>query len=131
MKTRIIKAEGISKFDPMTFLRSKYDEVKNAIKQEIKERDVIKWYLAMKIKLSRRKGEEVETAELQFRGKCQTALKFEDIDEGLKESITKMFNSFIEYQGQGSSWTVDLTIHMARYIFHYRLNSDPNMRSSI
>ena len=32
MKTRIIKAEGISKFDSMTFLRSKYDEVKNAIK---------------------------------------------------------------------------------------------------
>jgi hypothetical protein len=103
----------------MTFLRSKYDEVKNAIKQEIKERGGIKWYLAMKIKLRRRKGEEVETAEPHFRGKCQTALKFDDIDGGLNESIKKMFNSFIEYQRQGSRWTVDkvvdLTIHMARY----------------
>jgi hypothetical protein len=49
--------------------------------------------------------------------KCQRALKFEDIDEGLSESIKKMFNSFIEYQRQGSNWTVDkvvdLTMHMA------------------
>lgn len=102
MKIRIIKTEGISKFDPMTFLRSKYDEVKNVIKQKIKERGGIKWYLVMKIKLSHRKGEEVETAEPHFRGKCQTALKFEDIDEGLKESIKKMSNAFIEYQRQGS-----------------------------
>jgi hypothetical protein len=42
----------------MTFLRSKYDEVKNAIKQENKERGGVKWYLAMKINLSRRKGEK-------------------------------------------------------------------------
>ena len=73
----------------------------------------------MKIKLSRRKGKEVETAEPHFSGKCQTALKFEDIDESLNESIKKMFNFFIEYQRQGSNWTVDkvvdLTIHMARY----------------
>ena len=70
----------------------------------------------MKIKLSRRKG---ETSEQHVRGKCQRALKFEDIDEGLSESIKKMFNSFIEYQRQGSNWTVDkvvdLTMHMARY----------------
>ena len=116
MKTRIIKAESISKFDPMNFLIGKYDEVKNAIKQESKERGGIKWYLAMKIKLSRRKG---ETSEQHVRGKCQRALKFEDIDEGFSESIKKMSNSLIEYQWQGSNWTVDkvvdLTMHMARY----------------
>jgi hypothetical protein len=43
----------------------------------------------------------------------------EDIEEGMKESIKKMYNSFIEYQRQGSNWTIDkvvgVTIHMARY----------------
>ncbi|VDI38828.1 Hypothetical predicted protein [Mytilus galloprovincialis] len=69
--------------------------------------------------MSRRKEDAIETAEPHFRGKCQTSLKLEDIDAGLKESIKKMYTSFIEYQRQGSNWTVDkvvdLTIHMARY----------------
>ena len=70
-------------------------------------------------KNERRKGDDMETVEPHFRGKCQTALKMEDIEEGMKESIKKMYNSFIEYQRQGSNWTVDkvvdVTIHMARY----------------
>ena len=117
--THTIHAEGISTFDLMTFLKSKYDDLKDVIKQAIKERGGIKWYLSMRIKMIRRKGEEIETAEPHFRGKCQKSLKFEDIDEGLRESIKKMLNSFIEYQRQGSNWTVDtvvdLTVHMARF----------------
>jgi len=103
----------------MTFSKIKYDDLKDVIKKVIKERGAIKWYLSMKIKMSRRKGNETETAEPHFRGKCQTSLKFEDIDEGLKESIKKIYTSFIEFQRQGSNWTIDkvvnLTIHMARY----------------
>jgi hypothetical protein len=45
--------------------------------------------------------DETETAEPHFREKCQTSLKFEDIDEGLKESIKKMYTSFIEFQRKG------------------------------
>ena len=89
LETHTIMAEGLAKFDPMMFLKSKYEEVKLNIKESIKERGAIKWYLSMKIKMSRRKGDEVETAEPHFRGKCNTSLKFEDIDESLKESIKK------------------------------------------
>ncbi|CAG2208278.1 unnamed protein product [Mytilus edulis] len=103
----------------MPFLKSRYDDVKNVIKRKIKEKGRLKWYLSMKVKMSRRKEDAIETAEPHFRGKCQTSLKLEDIDVGLKESIKKMYTSFIEYQRQGSNWTVDkvvyLTIHMARY----------------
>jgi hypothetical protein len=71
----------------------------------------------MKIKMSMRKGDENET--LHFRAKCQISLKIEDTDERFKESIKKMYTSFIEFQRQGSNWTIDkvvnLTIHMARY----------------
>jgi hypothetical protein len=48
-------------------------------------------------------GEENEKAEPHFREKCQTSLKFEDVDEGMKESIKKIYNSFIEFQRQGSN----------------------------
>ncbi|XP_071152225.1 uncharacterized protein [Mytilus edulis] len=119
VETHTIDAKGLNKFDPMSFLKSQYDDVKNVIKRKIKERGRLKWYLSMKVKMSRRKVDNIETAEPHFRGKCQTSLKWEDIDEGLKESIKKMYTSFIEYQRQGSNWTVDkvvdLTIHMARY----------------
>jgi len=68
--------------------------------------------------MTRRKGEENEKAEPHFRGKCQTSLKFEDVDEGMKEFIKKIYNSFIEFQRQGSNWTIDkvvnLAVHMAR-----------------
>jgi hypothetical protein len=49
----------------------------------------MKWYMSLKIKMSRRKGDDMETAEPHFRGKCQTALKMEDIEDGMKDSIEK------------------------------------------
>ncbi|VDI51060.1 Hypothetical predicted protein [Mytilus galloprovincialis] len=110
VETHIFEAKGLNKFDPMTFLKSQYDDVKEIIKFKIKERGGIKWYLSMKVKMSRRKGDDVETAEPHFRGKCQTSLKLEDIEAGLKESIKKMYTSFIEYQRQGSNWTVDKVV---------------------
>ncbi|CAG2200908.1 unnamed protein product [Mytilus edulis] len=114
----------------MTFLKSKYDDVKDVIKRKIKERGGLKWYLSMKVKMSRRKEDAIETAEPHFRGKCQTSLKLEDIDAGLKESIKKMYTSFIEYQRQGSNWTVDkvvdLTIHMASKKSHFCWIKDLN-----
>ena len=142
VETITLEAKGLNKFDPMTFLKSKYDDIKKAIKNAITEKCGMKWYMSLKLKMNRRKGDDMETAEPHFRGKCQTALKIEDIEEGMKESIKKMYNFFIEHQRQGSNWTigkvVDVTIHMERYrrfevraIFHYRLDSDPNMRSSM
>lgn len=116
MKTYTITAEGLSIFDPMLFLKAKYDDVKDTIKKTIKERGGLKWYLSMKVKMSRRQGDEVETAEPHFRGKCQTSLKFEDIDEGMKESIKKVYKSFVEYQRQGSNWTVDKVVNVTIHI---------------
>ena len=117
VETITLEAKGLNKFEPMTFFKSKYDDIKNVIKNAIKENCGMKWYMSLKIKMSRRKGDDMETAEPHFRGKCQTALKMEDIEEDMEESIKKMCNSFIEDQRQGSNWTVDkvITIHMARY----------------
>ena len=119
LRTKTIKASGISKFDPMLFLKNKYEEVKTVLKNAIRERGAVKWYMSMKVKMSRKQGDKTETVEPHFRGKCQTALKWEDLDEVMQESIKKVYSSFIEYQRRGSNWTVeyvvDLTIHMARY----------------
>lgn len=50
----------------MTFLRHRYEEIKDVIKQNIKERGRIKWYLSMKIEMNRRKGDKNETKEPHF-----------------------------------------------------------------
>ena len=119
VETHVILAEWVSKFDPVTFSMIKYDDLKEVTKKAIKERGAIKWYLSMTIKMSRRKGDETETADPHYRGKRQTGLKFEDIYKGLKESIKNMYTSCIESQRHGSNWTIDkvvkLTMHMARY----------------
>ena len=89
METITLEAKGLNKFEPMTFFKSKYDDIKNVIKNAIKENCGMKWYMSLKIKMSRRKGDDMETAEPHFRGKCQTALKMEDIEEGMEESMKK------------------------------------------
>ena len=98
METITLEAKGLNKFDPMAFFKSKYDDIKKVIKNVIKEKCGMKWYMSLKLKMSRRKGDDMETAEPHFRGECQTALKMEYIEEGMKEYIKKMCNSFIEYQ---------------------------------
>ena len=89
VETITLEAKELNKFDPMTFLKSKYDDIKKVIKNAIKEKGGMKWYMSLKIKMSRRKGDDMETAEPHFRGKCQTALKMEDIEDGMKDSIEK------------------------------------------
>jgi hypothetical protein len=53
--------------------------IKKVIKNAIKEKGGMKWYMSLKLKMSRRKGDDMETAEPHFSGKCQTALKMEDV----------------------------------------------------
>ena len=65
------------------------------------------------------KGEITEQVTPHFRGNCQIGLKEADIEEGLQKSIKKIYSSFIEYQRQGSNWTLDkvlkIKIHLVRY----------------
>ncbi|CAG2214069.1 KRAB [Mytilus edulis] len=60
VETHTIDANGLNKFDPMSFLKSQYDDVKDVIKRKIKERGGLKWYLSMKVKMSRRKVDNIE-----------------------------------------------------------------------
>lgn len=129
IQTRTIEANGLinldplvadqTKLDPITFFESHFDKVKAIIKNAIKKGGGLKWYLVTKIKMERRRSDYLESVPSHFRGNCQTSLKSEDVDEDLRESINNMYDSFIEYQQQGSNWTVgeivELTIHMARY----------------
>ena len=36
-ETRVIPAEGLNNLDPVTFLKHRYEEIKDVIKQNIKE----------------------------------------------------------------------------------------------
>ncbi|XP_069134583.1 uncharacterized protein [Argopecten irradians] len=117
-KVVAIPAESQAKLDTTTFIQQQYDPIKKIIEQAVVGGGV-KWYLSIQVQLSKPKGETVERVTPHFRGKCQITLNPLDIDEGMKESIRKMQSSFIEYQRQGSNWTLDkviqIQIHFARY----------------
>lgn len=113
-----IPAEGLNKLDPMMLLKHQYDVIKKKLEKAVIQGGV-KWYLSIQVQFSKPKGETVERVMPHFRENCQISLKEADIDEGLRESIRKIYSSFIEYQRQGSNWTLDkvlqIQIHLAKY----------------
>lgn len=61
----------------------------------------------------------METVEPFFHGRCHIVLKKEDIETALRESIMKVVNSFIEYQREGSNWTLDKVLGVNIHIIQY------------
>ena len=116
LKTATIKA-GKEK-DPIVFLGKNLDKLEKRLKNEIGKGGV-KWYLSIQVQFKKEKKEEIETVEPHFRGNCQIALKPEDIQKGVEDSVKKIHTSFAEYQRQGSNWSLDhvinVTLNMARY----------------
>ena len=116
LKTASIKA-GREK-DPMVFLGKSQDRLINRLKREIKNGGV-KWYLSIQVQFKKDKKDVIETVEPHFRGKCQIALKPDDIKKGFEDSVKKIHTSFMEYQRQGSNCALDhvmnATLNMAKY----------------
>ena len=83
------------------------------------KRQSIKWYLIMQVRFKKEKKDQTETVEPHFHGRCHVALKVDDLEQSLQDSDKKIMTSFLEYQRQGSNWTLDkvmgLTINVAKY----------------
>lgn len=88
------------------------------LKERIK-RKRIKFYLTLQVRSTKTNGEQVEIAEPHFHGRCRVVLNNEDIEPALRESIMKMFNSFIEYQREGSTWVLYQVLGVAIHIVQY------------
>ena len=116
LKTATIKA-GREK-DPMIFLNKNLEKLEKRLKKEI-EKGSVKWYLSIQVQFKKDKNDRLETVEPHFRGKCQMAIKPEDIADGFQESVKKIHTSFTEYQRQGSNWVLDhvmnISLKMAKY----------------
>ncbi|XP_033753110.1 uncharacterized protein LOC117336607 [Pecten maximus] len=116
-KVVTLPVEGIGRLDPMVLLKHQHDVIKKKLERAIVHGG-LKWYLSIQVQFSKPRGETMERVTPHFRGRCQITLKPTDIDEGLRESV-KMYTSFIEYQRQGSNWTLDkvlqIQIHMSKY----------------
>jgi hypothetical protein len=74
-------AQDKTKFDPLSFLRSKFDDVKKTLKVALQKRQSTKWYLTMQVRFTKEKKDATETVEPHFHGKCHVALKMEDVDK--------------------------------------------------
>ena len=105
-------------YDPLMLLKHKYEDIKKKINTATNQSS-IKWYLSLQVQFSKPKGEITEQVSPHFRGNCQISLKSSDIEESLQDSIRKIHSSFIEYQRQGSNWTLDkvlkIKIHLVKY----------------
>ena len=119
LKKVFIEARDKTKYDPMTFLKAKEEKIRLILKDEIKKRQRIKFYITLQVRFTKNKGNQTEITEPYFHGKCHALLKVEDMEEAIRESFMKIINLFIEYQREGSNWTLDkvisVNIHMATY----------------
>ena len=106
-------------YDPLMLLKNKYDVIKGKINNPLKQYG-IKWYLSLQVQFTKPKGEITEQVTPHFRGNCQIGLKEADIEEGLQKSIKKIYSSFIEYQRQGSNWTLDKVLKIKIHIVQYK-----------
>ena len=119
LKVYNLPALDKTKFDPLQFLSSNYDKVKKILRTVLLKRQSIKWYLIMQVRFKKEKKDRTETVEPHFHGRCHVALKVDDLEQSLQDSNKKIMTSFLEYQRQGSNWTLDkvmgLTINVAKY----------------
>ena len=119
LKKITIPAEDQTKFDPMAFLKSKEEKIRSLLREALKNRLRIKFYLTLQVRFNKIKGDQVQTTAPFFHGKCHVVLKKEDIDFALRESLKKIFTSFLEYQREGSNWALDkvlgVNIHTVKY----------------
>jgi hypothetical protein len=81
--------------------------VRSILKEERTKRKRMKIYLTLQVRFTKSRGDQVEVAEPHFHGRCHIVLNNQDIEHALRESIMKMVNSFVEYQREGSNWTLD------------------------
>ena len=107
LKKITLPANTQTKYDPMTFLKSREEKIRSILKEELKKRQRIKFYITMQVRLTKTKGNQVELMEPFFHGRCHVLLKKEDIEESIRESMKKIFTSFLEFQREGSNWSLD------------------------
>ena len=81
---------------------------------------MIKFYLTLQVRLTKNNRDRVETMEPYFHGHCHIVLKVEDLEEALKRNMKKMFTSFLEFQREGSNWTLDKVLVVNVHIVKYR-----------
>jgi hypothetical protein len=119
LKVYNLPALDKTKFDPLQFLNSRYDRVMKILRTVLMKRQNVKWYLTMQARFKKEKKDQTEKVEPHFHGRCHVALKAEDLEQSLRDSIKKIMTSFLEYQRQGSNWILDkvmgLTLNVAKY----------------
>ena len=119
LKKISIPAEDQTKFDPMAFLKSKEEQIRSLLREVLKKRLRIKFYITLQVRFSKTKGDQVQTTDPFFHDRCHVVLKKEDIEFSLRESMKKIFSSILEYQREGSNWTLDkvlgVNVHIVKY----------------
>lgn len=119
ISTQIIPVTDKTKFDPLACLAVNKTDIMERLMIALKKKKAIKYYIVMKVSFSRAKDNNIEHATPFFRGQCQISLKAEDVEDGIQQSFMKIINSFIEYQRNGSNWTLEKILEIHLHITKY------------
>ena len=117
---KIIHVRQAEKHDVITALNSHQEKVINILKNSKKKFHGIKWHIIVKIRFVRMKDDQPEYTMAYFNGACQKITLDDEIQSGIEKSHMKIVNSFVEFQRNGSSWTLDSVEQIHLKIVEYK-----------
>ena len=118
--TKRIGVKGKAKYDLMKALTVHKNHVKDVLMRQLGKKHGIKWHMVVRVRFQRRRDDTVEYTTAFFHGKCHIVLKEEDLEDAIQTSMMKVFNSFVEFQRNGSSWTLSSVQYIELKMAEYR-----------
>ena len=118
---KIIQVKKTEKHDVIIALNTNQVKVKNILQNAKRKFHGIKWHMIVKVKFIRmRDDNEPEYTMAYFNGACHIIMLNDDIQAGIESSQMKIVNTFVEFQRNGSSWTLNSVDKIHLKIVEYK-----------
>ena len=107
--------------DPLDVLGIYKPKIRNEIRDYIDEKEAVKWYIGMKVKMVKtdKDGEKYEEAYPGFTSNHKISGTLMNFDSEYSTNQEKIVNDFIEFNANGSRWILErvnsVSLHMVQY----------------
>ena len=117
---KVINVAKKDQHDLIVALHSNQKMLEKELNAGMETMKALKWHIIVKVNFVKSIGETIEHIIAYFNGACHTILVDDHIQETMEQSYMKIHNSFIEYQRNGSSWTLDAVEEIHLKITKYK-----------
>ena len=107
--------------DPLDVLGIYKPKIRNEIRDYIDEKEAVKWYIGMKVKMVKtdKDGEKYEEAYPGFTSNHKISGTLLNFDSEYSTNQEKIVNDFVEFNANGSGWILErvnsVSLHMVQY----------------